>query len=60
MERNPDALRPAIRQLDRAELYIEAARSMELGDEVGDRLYDLVSELEAIREELRRGRAGDC
>lgn len=57
MDENRRDLRIAIRQLDRAELYIGAARSVDLGDDLDRRLDDLIDNLDAVRHELRRARA---
>jgi len=51
-------LRSAIRQLDRAELYIAAATFMDLGDPVAQRgLAKLRSDIEGLRRYLSSARA---
>jgi hypothetical protein len=55
---NRQALRAAIRQLERADLYLAAVRSMDLGDRPTERaLNQLRSDLDALRRHLVELRA---
>lgn len=52
-------LRAAIRQLDRAEIYLAAVAYMELGDRAAQRaLTQLRSDLDALKRHLAAVRAG--
>ncbi len=46
-------VRVAIRQLDRAELYVGASRDVDVTPEIDERLDDLLEELRDVRETLR-------
>ena len=54
-------LRAAVRQLDRAEIYLAAVTYMDLGDQAVDRSVGRIrAELEGLRRDLIERRDGTC